>query len=639
MRRRIRGRIFSSLRATDWLCYRVDVLDRRGLVTDKLRQAVAQMPFLGRALGLVWAAAPGWTVAAAALLLVQGLLPVAGVYLVRALVDGLVAALAAGGAWSSVQPVLGVAGLLAGVMVLTQALGSVSGWVRTAQAELVQDHITAVVQEKSCAVDLAFYDSPDYYDEMHRARAEAVTRPQMLVENLGGLLQSGVSLVAMGGVLLPYGAWLPLALLVSTVPAFGVVLRYAVRNYEWRHRVTEDQRRAWYYDWILRERDTAQEVRLFGLGRHFQSAYGSLRSRLRNERMRVARDQVVWDLAAGGFALLVTGVAMAWVGWRVLKGNRTLGDLALFYQAFNTGQGLMRSLLGNVGQIYANSLFLGDLFAFIGLEPRVVDRSDARAGPVAPTHELRFRDVVFRYPDSDRPVLERFNLVIPAGQVTAILGSNGAGKSTLLKLLCRFYDPEEGAVEVDGVDLRNLSLAELRRSIALLLQQPVHYNATARDNIALGQLEREPVAAEAIAASAEAAGAAELIARLPQGYDTLLGRWFAGGAELSVGEWQRIALARTFLRDAPLILLDEPTSAMDSWAERDWMDRFRGFARGRTAVIITHRLATARQADLIHVMERGRVVESGSHDDLIALDGRYAEAWRGQVGDWAGAKP
>jgi ATP-binding cassette subfamily B protein len=608
------------------------VTEGREYLAERIRSAAAQLPYLGRALGLVWAAAPGWTVASLALLLVQGLLPVANVYLIRQLVDGLVAAMAARGSWPAVEPVLVVAALLAGVMLLGQVLGSVGGLVRAAQSELVQDHITELVQEKSCTVDLAFYDSPDYYDDMHRARAEAMSRPQMLVDNLGGLLQSGVSLVAMGAVLLPYGAWLPLALLVSTLPAFAVVMRYAVRNYEWRKRVTEDQRRAWYYDWLLRDREAAQEIRLFELGPYFREAYRALRRRLRDERQRLSRDQVLWELAAGVFALAVTGAALAWIGWRVLGGNRTLGDLALFYQAFNTGQGLMRSLLGSVGQIYANSLFLGDLFGFLGLAPRVAERAGARPGGVAPQREIRFRDVTFRYPDSERPVLEGFDLVIPAGRVTAILGSNGAGKSTLLKLLCRFYDPDAGSVEVDGVDLRELSIDHLRASIALLLQQPVHYNATARDNIAFGQLGPQPVAGATVEASARAAGADELVARLPHGYETLLGRWFTGGTELSVGEWQRIALARTFLRAAPLLLLDEPTSAMDSWSEHDWMDRFRSFAHGRTAVIITHRLATARKADLIHVMERGRIVESGGHEELLRLGGRYADAWRGQVG-------
>jgi len=302
----------------------------------------------------------------------------------------------------------------------------------------------------------------------------------------------------------------------------------------------------------------------------------------------------------------------------------------LFFAAFRQGQKMLRGLLSNVGDIYRNLLFLGDLFRFLDLEPAVRDPGEPRPAPADAAGRIELRGVGFAYPGADRAVLESFDLEIPAGRTVAVVGSNGSGKSTLLKLLCRLYDPDEGAVLLDGADLRGFAVADLRRAITVLFQQPVRYSETARENIAFGDLERKPATGN-IEDAARGAGADEAISRLPAGLETLLGKWFAGGAELSVGEWQRLALARAFLREARVILLDEPTSAMDSWAEADWMERFASLAAGRTAVVITHRLTTARRADLICVMERGRIVERGTHAELLAAGGRYAASWARQV--------
>ena len=321
--------------------------------------------------------------------------------------------------------------------------------------------------------------------------------------------------------------------------------------------------------------------------------------------------------------------AMTWMIWQALQGRATLGDLALFYQAFHQGQRLMQTLLQNVGQLYANSLFLGNLFEFLALEPKVVDPPHPKPIRHALTEGIRFERVGFRYPGREQFALDDFNLTIPAGQLVALVGPNGAGKSTLVKLLCRFYDPEAGRISFDGIDLRDLALEDLRSRITVLFQTPVHYNATVTENIALGDLARR-LGAE-IQNAARAAGADETIDRLPRGYDQLLGNWFENGIELSVGEWQRIALARAFLRQAPIIALDEPTSAMDPWAEADWLTRLRALAAGRTAIFITHRFTTAMHADIIHVMDSGRIVESGCHQELLARGGRYAQSWATQT--------
>jgi ATP-binding cassette subfamily B protein len=582
-------------------------------------------------MALVWTAARGWTAAWIAVLLVQGVLPISTVYLTRTLVNRLLATVRAGGAWESLQPLIVTGGLMAAVMLTGEVLRGVAGWLRTAQADLVQDHISGLIQRKSATVDLAFYELPEFYDHLHRARAEAGHRPIALVESLGSLLQNGITLVAMLAVLIPFGPWLPAALLVSTLPALYVVLRYALLQHHWRLLATVDERRSWYYDWVLSVGEAAAEIRLFGLEDHFRLAFEALRGKLRRERLQLAKAQSRAELAAGLGGLAVTTGAIGWMVWKTVRGLASMGDLALFYQAFQQGLGLMRSLLEHVGQLYQNSLYLGNLFEFLALEPKVVDPPVPLPAPRPLREGIRFRNVTFRYPGRKRAILEQFDLTIPAGQIVTIVGPNGAGKSTLVKLLCRFYDPQEGSVELDGQDVKGVAIRDLRQQIAALFQEPVHFSATVAENIGMGELGLANDRAK-IEAAARAAGAAAIVERLPQGYDNLLGTWFQEGTELSVGEWQRVALARAFLRQAPLIVFDEPTSAMDPWAEADWLKRFRELVQGRTALIITHRFTTAMFADAIHVMTEGRIVESGCHEELLARGGLYAQGWVTQMG-------
>ena len=595
----------------------------------RLRNAPAQVRHLARALRLVWEACPGWTSAWSMLLLLQGALPVATVYLTRPVVNGIVAAIRSGGNW---HPILVPAGLMAAVLLLSEVLRGLIGWIRTAQGDLVQDHIMSLIHRKSVAADLAFYESPDFYDHLHRARAEASYRPIALLETFGGVIQNGITLVAMLAVIAGFGLWLPAALLLSALPAFAVVLRYAAMQHRFRMRTTSMERRAWYYDWLLTSGETAPEVRLFALGDYFYTAYRGLRTRLRNERIALARGEGLAELSAGASSLVVTAAALVWAVWKTLHGLLSPGDLALFYQAFQQGSGLARTLLENIGQLYQNSLFLGNLFEFLALEPQIKSPQRPIPAPMQLREGITFSNVAFRYPDAPKLALDDFTLQVPAGHIVAIVGPNGAGKSTLAKLLCRFYDPEAGAIRIDGTDLRDFPIEELRQRITVLFQQPVHYNATVRENIAFGDLSKD-LTNGAVRAAAETADAEMFIRRLPNGYENLLGHWFEKGVELSVGEWQRIALARAFLRHAPIVVLDEPTAAMDPWAEAQWLSRFREFAAGRTAIIITHRFTTAMLADEIHVIDDGHVIESGSHTELIARAGRYAQWWSAQNSD------
>ncbi|HWF90457.1 MAG TPA: ABC transporter ATP-binding protein [Pyrinomonadaceae bacterium] len=595
------------------------------ILGSKLRKALAQLPNLPRALALVWQVARPWTIAWILLLIVQGLLPAALVFLTKLFVDALIRAARAD--WPEMQFTMLIVLLIGGVLLLMEVVRNAINWVRTVQAELLQDHITALIHEKSVAVDLAFYELSDYYDHLHRARAEARYRPVALLGNLGALLQNSITLVAMGAILIPLGPGLAVALLLSTLPAFFVVVYYALAEYQWRQRTTADDRRAGYYDWIMTTAEAAAEIRLFGLGKYFQSNHKRLRGRLRNERLQLTRRQGLAELAASLIALVIMGLALALMVWRTLMNVITPGELAMICAAFNQGQGLMRTLLENAGQLYGNSLFLGNLFEFLALQP-TASTGDARLRDIE--RGIKFNDVSFSYPDAATKALDNFTMIIPRGKIVAIVGPNGAGKSTLLKLLCRFYDPSAGSITLDDRDLKDFAIDDLRRLITVLFQQPFHYNTTVRQNISFGDLKLVATDAE-INSALRAAGAEEIVARLPRQEQTLLGRWFVGGTELSVGEWQRIALARAFLRRAPIIVLDEPTSALDPWAEADWLERFRQLASGRTSIIITHRFTTAMHADVIHVMDRGRIVESGSHQNLLNQNGLYSESWSRQM--------
>lgn len=583
----------------------------------------AQMKYLPRTFALVWQAARKWTICWVVLSVVEGLLPVLLVYLTRFLVDSIVF-------WANHRQdddellrVLVAGAMIAGVMIVTRVLRSARSWTGEAQADLLRDHISGLIHAKSVEADLQFYDSPEFYDHLHRAREEARYRPVQLLDNLGSLLQNGITLIAMIGILIPYGPLLPLALFASTLPALYLVIRSGRLRHRLAHESTIDERRAWYLDWLLTGAETAQEVRLFKLGTYFQDSFRRVRQNLRQRKLRLAIHQTVWEILTGTLSLLLAGIALLDVLLQTMKGRFSLGDLALFYQAFNQGMSLSQSLLTNVGQLYENTLFLGNLYEFLDFEPQVKDLASPQIAGAALHSGIRFRDVSFRYPGSERLVLQNLNMTIPAGKIVAIVGPNGSGKSTLVKLLCRFYDPQQGTVEFDEVSLGQISRDSLRERISVLFQTPVRYNASAAENIAYGRLGAEAT----VELAAEDAGAATIISALPKGYETHLGRWLSDGVELSVGEWQRVALARALYRNAPILVLDEPTSAMDPWTELEWARRFREIAAGRTAIVITHRFTTAMFSDRIFVMQDGQVREEGSHEELLATGGFYAAGW------------
>jgi ATP-binding cassette subfamily B protein len=485
-----------------------------------------------------------------------------------------------------------------------------------------------VLHAKSIELDLEYYESPQYHDTLHRAQQEAPYRPIHIAKGLVAVFQHGLSLVAMAGLLLSLHWSLALVVFVAVVPEVLVHLKYANAHYAWRRKRTVTERYAQYYDWMMTGSAHAQELRLFDLGGLFMRQFRDLRDCLRRERLQMlARRSGIEFGAQVGATAAVFG-AYAFIAWRTMQGGITLGGLVMYFQAFQRGQDSLRQSLRALAGLYEDHLFLTNLYEFLDLRRKLAEPARPAAVPRPMRSGIVFEGVSFHY--GAKQALAGVDLVIPAGETVALVGDNGSGKTTLIKLLARLYDPSAGRITIDGIDLRDFATAELRREISVIFQDYVRYNLTARENIWFGNVASAPDA-QRIAQAAEWAGAGDLIRQLPNGLETVLGRWFEEGAELSVGEWQKIALARALLREAQIIVLDEPTSAMDAQAEFALFERFRALAAGRTAILISHRLSTVKMADRIYVLRAGRVVECGTHDELVGRSGAYAQLFAAQA--------
>lgn len=595
---------------------------RKSTVSNVAAKLGARSRLLGRAFRVVWEAAPGCTLASIALVALQGVLPLVSLYLLKLVVDALTEAVKTGGA-ASARPVLMLLAVAGGVTLIEVILRSVAGFVSEAQTEKVTDHLSDRIHAKSAALDLACFEDSRYYDMLHRAKEEAAWRPTYLVGSMLQTAQSSLSLVTLAALLVSLNWAVAILLVVATVPSALVRLRFANRLYRWHRAQTPLERRAWYLHSVLTESHYAKEVRLLDLAGTLARRFRELREGLRGERLTIVRKRSVADSIAQGGATLVTFATYGYLAYRTVQGTITLGGFVLYFQAFQRGQAWLRDLLNSLSALYEGSLFLGDLFDFLDLERRLAPEG-SRPCPAAVREGIVFDRVSFTYPGSSRKALDRVSFTIRPGEYVALAGENGSGKTTLVKLLCGLYEPCEGRITIDGVDVSEYDPVSLRRRMAVMFQDYARYQLTARENIGFGDLDGMDDLAR-IMQAARRAGADSVIDALPSRYETTLGRWFEDGVELAGGDWQRVALARSFLRDDPaIVILDEPTSSLDARVEHEVLSRLRMLARNRTAIVISHRMSSARIADRILVLASGRLVESGTHDELIARGGTYA---------------
>lgn len=583
-----------------------------------------------RALRFVWQAGPSWAIVSVALIVIQGLLPVLGLYTVKLVVDAVTEAVRTPAANAPTGRVLLMVAL-AGAVALAIALSRVAAaFVTETHARVVGNHMSEVLYTKSCEVDLAYYETPGYYDVLHRAQREAASRPLQIVRDLAVVGRSSISMAAILGLLVSLHWGIALVLVGAIVPGVLVRAWYARALHRQQRTWTPAEREIWYYGRVLTGPEHAKELRLFDLGLWFVGKIRTLQGKLHREWRRLAGRALFAELATYGAGTIAIFACFATIAVWAVRGRLSIGELVMFYQAFYVGQTVVGDALGGLAGLYEHNLFLASVDEFLDLRRTIVEPGHPVPMPRPLRRGIVFDRVSFRYSPAGPLVLQDVSLTVPAGAMVALVGSNGSGKTTLIKLLCRLYDPTSGAILVDGVDLRQYATADLRHEIAVLLQDYGHYFAAAQDNISFGEVDAPPNPGR-IAIAAQRAGAAPLIDGLPQGYATLLGHLFEGGVELSVGEWQKVALARVFFRGAQIVVLDEPSSALDALAEYEVFRRFREIAEGRTTILISHRFSTVRMADCIHVLDDGRVVEEGSHDELIRRQGAYARAFEAQA--------
>ena len=499
-------------------------------------------------------------------------------------------------------------------------------------ADRYTHHVSVEVMSKAASLDVTAYEDPVFYDRLERARVQATDRLAM-IQQMGRLIQQTVTAVAFSAVLIRYSPLMLLLLIAGIIPAFLGESHFAFLTYAKNIHQTPWRRQMDYLRQVGGSKEAAKELKLFNLSNYLTDRFTGLSQKICEENIALNRRRLFWGGLLAILGQLGYYGAYAYSIFRTIQGRYSVGDLTLITTAIMQSMANIQQAFSTASGVADQALFLTDLIAFFEMKPRVESKAGGIPAPHPVTRGFEFRNVSFVYPGTNRRILSDFNFTLCPGERVALIGENGQGKTTLVKLITRLYDPTEGQILLDGIDLREYDLAALHSEIGVIFQDFMRYEMTARENIVVGRIEVEH-SQEEIEYAADKSMAAGVVATLPGGYDQMLGRRFDGGVDLSGGEWQKLALARAYLRDAQLLILDEPTASLDARSEFEVFQRFAELTFGKMALVISHRFSTVRMADRIVVLEAGRIVEEGSHAELIALGGRYASMFEMQAASY-----